>query len=766
MRTLFRRACGATVAGLALVLASALPAIADPASPPPSTSPNPVVADSDSDTVTTPTPSVADETPAPSPETPAAPVAAEPIDPAPSASDSAPEQAAPLTSSAPATRAISPYIEAATNANGASVTSVDVPAVTQSSVAVPGQETIAQVSVPDIASFTMVAVNWAQASDPDTQLWVRVYQGSGWSPWISYATTGKAEISGVTNGTEAGWVGSSTGIEVEVVSATGSVQGFTVTLIDTSATARTRLVDDHKAVEGYVDQPPITMRSDWGASAPADCDPAQAYDATVWGAVVHDTAGFNSYAAEDAPGIVRGLQAYHQSLGLCDIAYNFLVDRFGTIYEGRAGGIALPVHGYHAIDWDLDTVGIAVLVNGNTEAPPASALEGLAQILAWKLGNNYRDPLGEVTLNEVDLPVIFSHSQVRDTYCAGEFLDAQLSNVRNRVSDIISSSDRSEIEENWQNIGSDMSFLGSPYQLEQPIGDGHYTIFANGYGFWSPSTDTYPAWGTIGDIYMGLGGPTSFLGFPTSSEITTTADGVFQTFVNGRIYWTANTGAYSVHGAILQTYVSLGSTASFLGYPTSQEIAVNGNSDEGVYQQFEGGRIYWSPSTGSYRLHGAIGTTYEADQGPQSYLGYPVSEEVPVRDGARNMIGVHQDFQGGRIYWSDETGAHHIHGGILVRYLALGGAPSYLGFPTTEEIATDKGVYQEFAGGRIYWSEDTAAQPTHGAIGIVYRDNGGPGNYGFPTSAEVPRLGGGVSQNFENATLSWTESGGVRVTMH
>ena len=72
--------------------------------------------------------------------------------------------------------------------------------------------------------------------------------------------------------------------------------------------------------------------------------------------------GSISEAASETPSLVRSIYAYHVvSLGYCDIAYDFLVDRFGTVYEGRYGGIAEPVHGAHSIGYNTNTTGIALI---------------------------------------------------------------------------------------------------------------------------------------------------------------------------------------------------------------------------------------------------------------------------------------------------------------------------------------------------------------------------------------------------------------------
>ena len=110
-------------------------------------------------------------------------------------------------------------------------------------------------------------------------------------------------------------------------------------------------------------------------------------------AVVHHTAGANGYTAAQAPAIVRAIQLYHvKGNGWNDIGYNFLVDRFGTVYEGRYGGIERNVVGAHAEGFNTGSVGVAVLGEYSSLAVAARARSSLAALLAWRLDVAHVDP--------------------------------------------------------------------------------------------------------------------------------------------------------------------------------------------------------------------------------------------------------------------------------------------------------------------------------------------------------------------------------------
>ena len=92
-------------------------------------------------------------------------------------------------------------------------------------------------------------------------------------------------------------------------------------------------------------------------------------------AIIHHTAGQNDYTRAQAPAIVRGIELFHvKGNGWNDIGYNFLVDRFGTIYEGRFGGVDRNVIGAHALGFNTGSVGIALLgTYGSTKPSPGGA---------------------------------------------------------------------------------------------------------------------------------------------------------------------------------------------------------------------------------------------------------------------------------------------------------------------------------------------------------------------------------------------------------
>lgn len=140
----------------------------------------------------------------------------------------------------------------------------------------------------------------------------------------------------------------------------------------------------------------------------------------------------------------------HTYPGWSDIGYNFLVDRFGRCWVGRAGGAARLVRGSHTLGFNAESAGIAAIGNYDTQHPSSALLEAIAAIAAWKLDPFDVSPAGEVQVQSegsdkfsrgraVVLPVIDGHRDTNDTACPGRYLYAALPQVRARAEQILAS---------------------------------------------------------------------------------------------------------------------------------------------------------------------------------------------------------------------------------------------------------------------------------------------------------------------------------------
>jgi hypothetical protein len=167
-------------------------------------------------------------------------------------------------------------------------------------------------------------------------------------------------------------------------------------------------------------------------------------------AFVHHTVNGNTYSQEESAGIVRAIFDYHvRSNGWSDIGYNFLVDRFGQIFEGRAGGIDQPVIGAQAVGWNSVSTGIAIIGTFESTPAPEPALRAVASIIGWKLPLHGVPTAGTVSLVSsggsgnrwksgatVAMNRISGHQDGCSTDCPGATLYGQLPALRSRVGNV------------------------------------------------------------------------------------------------------------------------------------------------------------------------------------------------------------------------------------------------------------------------------------------------------------------------------------------
>jgi uncharacterized protein with LGFP repeats len=187
-------------------------------------------------------------------------------------------------------------------------------------------------------------------------------------------------------------------------------------------------------------RPGIVIRRGWGADADLR-EGGYAYGDDVRMAFVHHTAGSNDYTCKEAPKVIRGIYRYHvKSLSWRDIGYNFLIDKCGTIYEGRAGGVTEPVRGAHTLGFNNASMGVAVLGDFEKKKPSKKATDAVAKLTAWKLGLNGVNAEGTTRMTsgggkyskgaKVKMHTVSGHRDGFATACPGQKLYARLPDVR------------------------------------------------------------------------------------------------------------------------------------------------------------------------------------------------------------------------------------------------------------------------------------------------------------------------------------------------
>ena len=193
--------------------------------------------------------------------------------------------------------------------------------------------------------------------------------------------------------------------------------------------------------------PKIILRQRWGANERIRRDDPD-YAPVLLNAVVHHTAGAAGYSPAQSAAIVRGIQTYHVlGNGWDDIGYNFLVDRFGQVFEGRYGGVERNVIGAHAQGFNTGSAGIAVLGTYGGAGPSAAARNALSRLISWRLDVAHVHPLSRSsTLSTGNpkfrkgLPVwlraVSGHRDTGFTSCPGAGLYGQLGAIGKRAAAI------------------------------------------------------------------------------------------------------------------------------------------------------------------------------------------------------------------------------------------------------------------------------------------------------------------------------------------
>ena len=614
------------------------------------------------------------------------------------------------SASAPADQAPSSAPSSDATAGRAPAPSSETPSApaTGAPTAADGTTVLEDIRTDEAGSFSMVGVTWTALSGEDLGVHVRTLTASGWSEW--YDVTPDEEES-EQRATGVIYVEDSTAVEVQATSRPGgTAEGMRAVLIDSPArgsdptTATTAAAVNGPATaarplaaNGSVPQPTMITRSRWGAIAQDGCE---ANSDTIRAVAVHHTAGSNDYSAGQSASIVRGIQYYHEvTLGWCDIGYNFLVDKYGQVFEGKGGGATFPVHGAHATTWNWETVGISLMMNSNTAQPSGPMLTSLEDVIAWKIANNYLNPLGTVTLGGRTINVIFRHGDVMSTECPGTNVTNRMAGIRNAVAARVNGKTYSTIYDTWRAAGGESGTYGVVHEMEHPVRGGRQTNFAHGSILASPDGAVHTVRGGIGNEYVSLGYEHGYLGLPTSDEVCGLRNGgCYQNFQNGQIHWSPGSGAHATRGAIRDEWRATGWENGPLGYPTTDEVC--GLRNGGCYQNFENGSINWTSTTGAHALHGAIRDEWGRTGWENGPLGYPTTDEVC---GLRNG-GCYQTYQDGSIHWTSATGAHATHGAIGERWASQNWEQGPLGYPTSDEIATGTGSYQMFEGGAIIWT--------------------------------------------------------------
>jgi N-acetylmuramoyl-L-alanine amidase len=273
--------------------------------------------------------------------------------------------------------------------------------------------------------FNLVGLHWRGNAGPDADL--RIRRGGRWSRWQHLGVHG-------TGVSDPVWVGRARVVQYRL---SRKVPGLRLHFV---ALGKRRV----RARAGQTTNTPFpyVSRADWGAD---QCPPRTGPEYGEVKAVhVHHTVSMNDYTPAEAPQIVLAICRYHRnSNGWNDIGYNALVDKYGTIYEGRAGGLDKAVIGAQAQGFNAQTAGVANIGDFTSAGASDAALAATATYIRWKLAVHGQPLFGPVTLTsaggsasrypagaQVTVDRVLGHRDTGKTACPGDALYAQLADIR------------------------------------------------------------------------------------------------------------------------------------------------------------------------------------------------------------------------------------------------------------------------------------------------------------------------------------------------
>ncbi len=238
--------------------------------------------------------------------------------------------------------------------------------------------------------------------------------------------------------------------ELHFVNVSGTAGGLADRLLNSARSAVSEAfisIASTPVAEAIANKPKIVTRAAWGADlADGGCPPREPAEyGGVSAAVIHHTVNANDYSAAEAPGIVLGICRFHVNAnGWNDIGYNALVDRFGKLYEGRAGGLEYPVLGAQAQGFNAQTTSIASIGEHTSTKLSKKARGAIIKFLAWKMKLSAATPVsGTTTMTSaggsqsrytagtvITVPRVIGHGTLGLTECPGATLAPQVASIQ------------------------------------------------------------------------------------------------------------------------------------------------------------------------------------------------------------------------------------------------------------------------------------------------------------------------------------------------
>lgn len=309
------------------------------------------------------------------------------------------------------------------------------------------------------------------------------------------------------------------------------------------------------------------------------------------------------------------------------------------------------------------------------------------------------------------------------------------------------------IRDKWASTGFESGRMGYPTSdVVTGLKDGgSYQNYQGGAILDSPATGTHLSVGAIRNIWASLGFETGVMGYPKTDEYVVDS-GVAQDYQGGTIT-ASQWGVYPITGATSDKY----STSKWLGPATT---GANSIKDGGTWQGFKNGIIMWSPASGAHISVGATRGVWAQQGYENGPLGYPTSDEIALGD------GVYQTYQGGTIYWSPSTGAYALASDYAARYNEAQGT-SVLGFPTSGRVTglKDGGSFQNFQKGAFISNPTVGVRLSVGATRNAWASTGfESGKLGYPTTDNYVIADGSTVQDYQGGRITVPSGGTAQIT--
>ncbi|MEV6557084.1 N-acetylmuramoyl-L-alanine amidase [Nocardia sp. NPDC051756] len=524
--------------------------------------------------------------------------------------------------------------------------------------------------------FSVVALTAADLTNTKAMLRARQSDGS-WGPWFNAEPVDTRRTdrtaAGAKTGTEPLYVGTTNAVQMLVTRKNAAATAPDDTVAPDPAGRPAPRSDDpaqmsgvdltavlidpgRGAIDGALHKvaapapgggPKVISREGWGADESIRCEEPTYDDGPgkdgLGGITVHHTAGRNDYTPEESAGIVRAIYTYHaKTLGWCDIGYNALVDKYGQIFEGRAGGLDRAVQGAHAGGFNENTAGVALMGNYTQDPPTEESIGAIGNFIGWRAKIAHLNPEGKTIMysegteytsyamgQAVNLPIVFAHRDVGNTTCPGDAAYEQMDRIREIAASVaggasVTNSGNGDGTDSYANNGTGTDgTANSPAPQAAPRNKPDLSALAALTKKLLGMANENP----IAKHWADNGGPRGPLGAAQTEPLPAAQGQQYAKFANGYVYTAPDGKVIEVLGKILDRFLQLGGDAGVLGLPAGDAY----NVPNGQRADFQYGSLILNQVTGVVTtVWKTYNDTYQQNAGRPAPAAGPAPAPAPA----------------------------------------------------------------------------------------------------------------------------------------